>query len=73
MGTLTLSLRNPQDGQLSAERTRATLKTLMTGERVKELGKQRQRMITIISGTETTSTRGAVGPAVPPPSMGGGQ
>jgi pilus assembly protein CpaB len=45
MGTLTLSLRNPEDLDHNEERGRTTVQTLLTGERVKAL--QRVRLNTI--------------------------
>jgi pilus assembly protein CpaB len=45
LGQLTLALRNPEDIDTSEERGRATIQTLLTGERVKAL--QRIRMNTL--------------------------
>ena len=67
MGKLTLSLRNPEDLEFEQERSRATLQTLITGERTKALGTKRQRMITVIKGGsgETSSSSAAVGGGAP--------
>jgi len=53
LGALTLTLRNPEDIDVQEERGRATINTLLTGERMKALQTLRYRTIQIIRGTET--------------------
>lgn len=48
LGSLHLSLRNPEDLSEQEERGRATIETLLTGERVKALKKRRDRTFVII-------------------------
>ena len=48
MGSLTLTLRNPEDIGGEEERARATIETLLTGERVKALKKKRLQTIQVI-------------------------
>ncbi len=48
LGQLHLSLRNPEDIGGEEERARATIETLLTGERVKALKKKRERTFQII-------------------------
>ncbi|RLB59453.1 MAG: Flp pilus assembly protein CpaB [Deltaproteobacteria bacterium] len=48
LGSLHLSLRNPEDIGEQEERGRATIETLLTGERVKALKKIRERTFQII-------------------------
>ncbi len=50
LGALTLSLRNDQDGELMEDRSRATIHTLLSGERAKASQQKRQQMIEIIKG-----------------------
>lgn len=52
LGALTLTLRNPEDIDVQEERGRATINTLLTGERMKALQTLRYRTIQIIRGTE---------------------
>ena len=52
LGDLTFTLRNPEDIDVQEERGRATMQTLLTGERIKALQKQRTTSIQIIRGTE---------------------
>lgn len=52
MGDLTFTLRNPEDIDVQEERGRATLQTLITGERIKALQKQRTSSIQVIRGTD---------------------
>jgi pilus assembly protein CpaB len=53
MGTLTLTLRNPEDIDIQEERGKATIQTLLTGERMKALQKLRYGTIQVIRGTES--------------------
>ncbi len=53
LGGLTLTLRNPEDIDVQEERGRATMNTLLTGERMKALQTLRYRTIQIIRGTES--------------------
>jgi pilus assembly protein CpaB len=53
LGALTLTLRNPEDIDVQEERGRATINTLLTGERMKALQTLRYRTIQIIRGTES--------------------
>jgi pilus assembly protein CpaB len=53
LGALTLTLRNPEDIDVQEERGRATINTLLTGERMKALQTLRYRTIQVIRGTET--------------------
>jgi len=53
LGALTLTLRNPEDIDVQEERGRATMNTLLTGERMKALQTLRYRTIQIIRGTES--------------------
>jgi pilus assembly protein CpaB len=48
LGALQLSLRNPEDIGGEEERARATIETLLTGERVKALKRKRERTFQII-------------------------
>lgn len=56
LGSLHLSLRNREDISIFEERARTTMDTLLTGERVNKLQKQRYQMIQIIRGI--TSKKG---------------
>jgi len=53
MGALTLTLRNPEDIDLQEERGKATIQTLLTGERMKALQRLRYGTIQVIRGTES--------------------
>ena len=55
LGNLTFTLRNPEDIDVQEERGRATIQTLLTGERMKALQTLRYRTIQVIRGTETKS------------------
>ncbi len=57
LGTLTLTLRNPEDIDSQEERGRATIQTLLTGERIKQLARVRRDTIQVIRGT--SESRGA--------------
>ncbi len=61
LGTLTLSLRNPEDIDIQEERGRATFSTLLTGERTKALQKLRASTIQVIRGMSAGSEKGGVG------------
>ncbi len=56
MGTLTLTLRNPEDIDIQEERGKATMQTLLTGERMKALQRLRSATIQVIRGTESKGT-----------------
>jgi len=58
LGSLHLSLRNPEDIGGEEERARATIETLLTGERVKALKRKRERTFQIIR-LPTGGARGA--------------
>jgi pilus assembly protein CpaB len=60
MGTLTLTLRNGEDIDIGEERGRATIQTLLTGERLKALGQVRRQTIGIIRGTAENTARGGI-------------
>jgi len=51
MGSLKYTLRNPEDIDIQEERGRATLTTLLTGERINTLLKKRINSIQVIKGT----------------------
>lgn len=61
MGQLKYTLRNPEDIDVQEERGRATLQTLITGERINQLRIRRQATIQVIKGTAEGSSRAAVG------------
>jgi pilus assembly protein CpaB len=61
LGNLTLSLRNEDDVDIIEERGRATISTLLSGERTRVLEKKRQEIIQIIKGSGTES-RASAGP-----------
>ena len=50
LGELTLSLRNEEDVDLLEERGRATIKSLLSGERTKERTQRRYETLQIIKG-----------------------
>jgi pilus assembly protein CpaB len=55
LGGLSMSLRNEDDVDLMEERGRATINTLLSGERTLAMQKKRQRVINFIrNGTEST-------------------
>lgn len=63
LGELTLSLRNEDDVDIIEERGRATISTLLSGERTRVLHNRRREMIQIIKGTNSEkSSVGAGGP-----------
>ena len=51
LGELTLSLRNEDDVDMLEERGRATIHTLLSGERTRVLQERRREIITIVRGT----------------------
>jgi len=51
LGELTLALRNEDDVDMLEERGRATIHTLLSGERTRVLQERRREIITIIKGT----------------------
>ena len=59
LGNLTLSLRNEEDVDMIEERGRATISTLLSGERTRVLEQKRREIIQIIKGG--TSEKNAVG------------
>jgi pilus assembly protein CpaB len=59
-GKLTLSLRNEDDVDVNDERGRATINTLLSGERTRQLHAKRNATIQIIKGSG--STEKPVGP-----------
>ncbi len=60
LGTLTLALRNPEDMDMQEDRGRATINTLLTGERTQALERVRMNTIQVIRGITPGSE--AVGP-----------
>lgn len=58
LGKLSLSLRNEDDGDLIEERGRATIHTLLSGERTRAYQEKRQQIIQIIRGTEKSPVAG---------------
>ncbi|WP_375772781.1 Flp pilus assembly protein CpaB [Archangium gephyra] len=59
LGNLTLSLRNEEDVDMIEERGRATISTLLSGERTRVLEQKRREIIQIIKGG--SSEKNAVG------------
>jgi len=59
LGNLTMSLRNEDDVDIIEERGRATISTLLSGERTRVLEQKRREIIQIIKGG--TSEKNAVG------------
>lgn len=51
LGNLTFVLRNPEDIDVQEERGRATIQTLLTGERLKTLERVRSQSLVIIRGS----------------------
>lgn len=62
MGNLTLSLRNEDDVDIIEERGRATITTLLSGERTRVLEQKRREIITIIKGNSSEKSAGVGGP-----------
>lgn len=50
LGSLSLTLRHPEDADVETERSRATISTLLTGERSRELQRLRHETIQVIRG-----------------------
>lgn len=63
LGNLTLSLRNEEDVDMIEERGRATISTLLSGERTRVLEQKRREIIQIIKGS---SEKSAVGSTIVP-------
>ncbi|MGI5860991.1 MAG: Flp pilus assembly protein CpaB [Myxococcales bacterium] len=61
LGSLTLTLRNPEELDVQAERGHSTIATLLTGVRMKELTKRRIDVIDMVKGTKR-SMEPVVGP-----------
>jgi pilus assembly protein CpaB len=61
MGALTMALRNPEDIDIQEERGRATISTLLTGERTKALMKVRYQTIQVIRGMQGAAEKGGAG------------
>lgn len=59
LGNLTLSLRNEDDVDIIEERGRATISTLLSGERTRVLEKKRQEIIQIIKGNSAEKSAAA--------------
>jgi pilus assembly protein CpaB len=53
LGKLTLSLRNDEDLDVQGFRSRADLRTLLSGQRTQAIQEKRMRTIQIIQGAET--------------------
>lgn len=58
LGRLTLSLRNEEDPDVLEERGRATVGTLLSGERARALEERRRERIQIIRGNSTRAAAG---------------
>ncbi|MFO0599691.1 MAG: Flp pilus assembly protein CpaB, partial [Myxococcaceae bacterium] len=56
LGALTFTLRNEDDIDVLDERGRATISTLLSGERTKVLQQKRYNTIQVIRGTGTTQS-----------------
>src|SRR4051812_22756618 len=56
LGALTLALRNEDDVDMLEERGRATIKTLLSGERTRVLQERRNQVIQVIRGSGTVNT-----------------
>ena len=54
MGALKFTLRNPEDIDVQEERGRATLQTLLTGERINILMHKRRDLIDVIKGVKSS-------------------
>jgi len=61
LGSLTVSLRNEDDVDMIEERGRATISTLLSGERTRVLEQRRQEVIQIIKGSGERSSVGSRG------------
>ncbi len=58
LGGLTLALRNEDDIDVMEERGRATIQTLLSGERTKVLQQKRFNTIQVIRGAQSPATKG---------------
>jgi pilus assembly protein CpaB len=56
LGALTLSLRHEDDGDMIEDRGRATIQTLLSGERTRVLQERRREIIQVIRGSAGTAT-----------------
>lgn len=65
MGQLKFTLRNPEDIDVQEERGRATLQTLITGERIQTLMHKRTQTIQVIKGTTEGSHATGGGGTIP--------
>jgi pilus assembly protein CpaB len=63
LGALTMSLRNEDDVDVIEERGRATINTLLSGERTRVLQQKRFNTIQVIRGATGSDTKGAATPA----------
>ena len=52
LGTLTLTLRNPEEIEVQTDRGHSTIATLLTGVRIKELGRQRAKITDVLRGNK---------------------
>jgi len=59
LGALTLSLRNEDDVDAIEERGRATIATLLSGQRMTVLAEKRKRLVTVIRNSTTTQEGGS--------------
>lgn len=59
LGSLTFVLRNPEELDVEEDRGRATIETLLTGERTKALRQLRYQTIQVIRGSSGTAERQA--------------
>jgi pilus assembly protein CpaB len=62
LGALTMSLRTEDDADAFEDRGRTTIQTLLSGERIKEVGVKRMSSVTVIRGTSTTNDAHPVDP-----------
>ena len=62
LGGLTMSLRNEDDVDLLEERGRATINTLLSGERTRVLQQKRFNTIQVIRGSSASENKGAATP-----------
>jgi len=63
LGALTMSLRNEDDVDVIEERGRATINTLLSGERTRVLQQKRFNTIQVIRGATGSDAKGAATPA----------
>lgn len=62
LGALMLSLRNEDDVDVLEERGRATINTLLSGERTRVLQQKRFNVIQVIRGASSEAAKGSVAP-----------